>query len=57
MKITINIKTDNAAFEDGLELYRVLLRACHNIGMCGLHGDVLHDSNGNIVGKYNVTGR
>jgi hypothetical protein len=58
MKITIDIKTDNAAFQDNdRELNQILTYA---VGMICNYGDRegnLRDSNGNTVGKFKVTGK
>jgi hypothetical protein len=57
MKITIDIKTDNAAFEDNPD---ELANIIHGVGVkivIGLRCGSLTDSNGNTVGKFKVTGK
>jgi len=57
MKITIDIKTDNAAFEENdIELDKILHGAVAKIGSGHRDGN-LRDSNGNAVGKFKVTGK
>ena len=59
MKITIDIKTDNAAFEEYGEVKRILsdmVNRMDDIVRAGDGGN-LRDSNGNTVGKYKVTGK
>lgn len=54
MKITIEINTDNAAFEDrGQEIHRLLSVVQSKI-IKGLCGGPLYDFNGNKVGKFEV---
>jgi hypothetical protein len=64
MKIVIDIKTDNAAFQDNdRELNQILTYAVEMI--CNYTGSFLRkdregnlrDSNGNTVGKFKVTGK
>ncbi len=58
MKITIDIKTDNAAFEDNpYALQAILVDAVEDIAQSGRRERYLYDSNGNKVGKFVVTGR
>jgi hypothetical protein len=57
MKITINIKTDNAAFEDSEEMTRILTKIVSRICTFGEMDGKLRDSNGNTVGNFKVTGR
>lgn len=57
MKITIDIKTDNAAFEENeTELYDILGRVAMAV-QDGERERNLMDSNGNVVGKFKVTGK
>ena len=57
MKITIDIKTDNAAFQDSdTELYDILGRIAMAV-QDGERSGNLMDSNGNTVGKFKVTGK
>jgi hypothetical protein len=59
MKITINIKTDNAAFQDGNredEIFRIVGVFNRRIAN-GETGGSCSDSNGNTVGNYKVTGK
>lgn len=51
-KIKIEISTDNAAFEDELEVTQILLRAAKKYDTMDRAGDSvnLRDSNGNLVG-------
>ncbi len=57
MTITIHVKTDNAAFSDDpdSEQYTVVRDVLHRI-RDGERAGTLHDSNGNTVGKFTVTG-
>jgi len=58
MKIVINIKTDNAAFQENhMELEEILHQAACNIAQDGARNRNLYDSNGNNVGAYKVTGK
>ena len=58
MKITIDIKTDNAAFEDESEIYNILVdQVAAKIGQDYKRDGNLRDSNGNTVGKFKVTGK
>jgi hypothetical protein len=58
MKITINIKTDNAAFEDyENELETILNHTANAISLGGDREGNLHDSNGNTCGSFKVTGK
>ena len=58
MKITINIKTDNEAFQDNKEgeVWRIVtavanrLEGGQSMGTC-------FDSNGNLVGEWKATGK
>lgn len=57
MLITIQIRTDNAAFEDtgGSEVARILRELAEQYDSDGLHIFVkLYDINGNAVGTVNV---
>lgn len=56
MKITIDIKTDNAAFEDDQELFDILNTVVNGVTTGKKTGN-LRDSNGNTVGKFTVTGK
>lgn len=57
MKITIDIKTDNAAFEENpQEVEMILKETAKKIGN-GYRDGNLRDSNGNTVGKFRVTGK
>jgi len=57
MKIIIDIKTDNAAFEeDDMQLFNVISDAQAAI-VIGKRDGNLRDSNGNTVGKFKVTGK
>jgi len=58
MKITIDIKTDNAAFGEGYheELNRILSKTIHAIVNDTRDGN-LRDLNGNAVGKFTVKGK
>jgi hypothetical protein len=58
MKITIDIKTDNAAFEDESEIYNILVdQLAAKIGQNYERTGSLRDTNGNTVGKFKVTGK
>ena len=57
MKIVINIKTGNSAFEDSnTELYDIMGRISMAVSD-GERGGNIRDSNGNTVGNYKVTGK
>jgi hypothetical protein len=57
MKITIDIKTDNAAFEENdCELLDILELTAKRISSGMTEGN-LRDSNGSTVGKFRVTGK
>ena len=57
MKITINIKTNNAAFEDNPgEVQDIIEHVAVSISS-GMAEGPLWDSNGNRVGNYKVTGK
>jgi hypothetical protein len=58
MKITIEIKTDNAAFEERYEhqLAEILSDASYRI-VCGETEGSLRDINGNRVGTFTVKGK
>lgn len=63
MKIVIDIKTENAAFQDEpAELHNILATLAKKIGFrderdkTDKYGN-LYDSNGNTVGKFKVTGK
>ena len=58
MKITIEIETDNAAFRDGMkhrETRRILKGIVDRITNVKMTDGKIHDSNGNTVGKWEVT--
>ena len=56
MKITIDINTDNSAFEDrDEEINRILVRVASSIKNGRVGGPVI-DINGNKVGRYEVDG-
>lgn len=56
MKITINIDTNNAAFEDNdTELYDIMGRVSMAV-QDGEKSGNLRDSNGNTVGNFKTTG-
>jgi hypothetical protein len=58
MKITIEIRTGNAAFEDESEIYNILVdQVAAKIGQDYERDGNLRDSNGNAVGKFKVTGK
>ena len=58
MKIVIDIKTDNAAFEENPdELQSILIEAAENIAQSDSRECNLYDSNGNRVGVYKITGK
>jgi hypothetical protein len=57
MKITIDFKTDNAAFQDNdQEWINVIEKAVHLLKFGERNGN-LRDSNGNQVGFFKVTGK
>ena len=58
MKLTITIEMDNAAFDDGPELERILLQLAPQADDM-IPGDEirLRDTNGNLVGLAKATGR
>lgn len=58
MKVVINIKTDNAAFENDPEgeVKRILIQAVRDT-VTGNRDGNLRDSNGNKVGTFIVTGK
>lgn len=56
MKIVIDIKTDNAAFEDNEEELREILSYTAE-QVYGRRSGKLWDRNGNMVGKFKVTGK
>jgi len=53
MKLTINIKMDNAAFEDGDEAARLLHEVTEHVRNGDL-GGTIYDINGNKVGQYRI---
>lgn len=56
MKITIDINTDNSAFEDrDEEINRILVRVVSSIKNGRVGGSII-DINGNKVGRYEVDG-
>jgi hypothetical protein len=57
MKITIDINTDNAAFEDNTDELRSILIGINAKIAVGQREGNLHDYNGNSVGKFKVTGK
>jgi len=63
MKITIDIKTNNAAFKDNEnEVYEIIKRVAnsakdHFVARNAVETGNLRDSNGNTVGKYKITGK
>ena len=57
MKITINICTNNAAFDNSEEMKRVLDVVVMKITTYGDSEGNCKDSNGNTVGKFKVTGK
>jgi hypothetical protein len=57
MKIVINIKTDNAAFQDNpYEVNNILEKVIRKLDQ-GEREANLHDTNGNMVGNFKVTGK
>jgi hypothetical protein len=57
MKITIDINTENAAFEDNpSEIKEIINKVAKQVN-AGCNEDNLRDSNGNTVGKFKVTGK
>jgi hypothetical protein len=57
MRITIDIKTDNAAFQDNdTELYDIMGRVSMAVSDGEREGRLM-DSNGNKVGNFKVTGK
>lgn len=57
MKIVIDIKTDNAAFEENQhEVHDILINVRNKID-CGDRTGICMDHNGNTVGKFKVTGK
>lgn len=58
MKITININTGNAAFEDNpSEIEDILKSAITGFVQYGERERSLRDNNGNKVGNFKVTGK
>lgn len=63
MKITIEINTGNAAFEDNEnEVYEIVKKVAnsakdHFVARNAVESGNLRDSNGNTVGKYKITGK
>jgi hypothetical protein len=62
MKITIDIRTENAAFKDDrdAEIHRILSKFADSILRHGMGNNLsqpVTDSNGNTVGKFKVTGK
>ena len=59
MKIIINIKTDNEAFQDGFRDYEVkrILETIPKRIENGEKDGLLRDINGNNIGKFKVTGK
>lgn len=57
MKIVIDIKTDNSAFEDDpFTLEKCLETTITKIGT-GWRDGCIADPNGNLIGKFKVTGK
>lgn len=56
MKITIEIKTDNAAFADNATELDDCLNSVMNRVVNDEREGTIRDSNGNTVGKFKVTG-
>jgi hypothetical protein len=57
MKITIDIKTDNAAFDDDdMQIFNIISDVQAAVVIGKREGN-LRDSNGNAVGKFKVTGK
>ena len=60
MKATIKIEMDNAAFSDepGYELSRILRELARDVECDGFSTRLnLRDLNGNVVGRFTVTGK
>jgi len=57
MKITIDIKTDNATFLDNDNEVELILKEIAEEVSMGYREKPITDSNGNIVGKFKVTGK
>lgn len=64
MRFTLTIDCDNDAFgesgdTDALqdEIASILTSAAQAVGSGGVTGESLHDSNGNVVGRYELTNR
>jgi len=58
MKIVINIKTDNSAFQENAdELQDILVDAVEHIAQSNIRERFLYDSNGNKVGNFKVIGK
>ena len=58
--ITLTIRTDNAAFQDGnraAEVARILRHVAARIEAIGSPAGILRDSNGNPVGNVTTTGK
>jgi hypothetical protein len=57
MKFKLEFNCDNAAFEDlEVEIARLLQVAAQKVEEGNKQG-ILLDSNGNLVGKFSITGR
>ena len=59
MKCKIEIKMNNAAFEDDRELARILRVLADRVDeriFIGHHASTLQDNNGNTVGTWEITG-
>lgn len=58
MKLRLTIDMDNAAFDDneGAEAARILRTAAEGVEF-GCIRSALIDINGNVVGKFSITGR
>ena len=57
MKITIDIDTSNAAFDNYEDEIENILRPIALKVSSGIRDGNLRDSNGNTVGKFKVTGK
>lgn len=57
MRFTLEIRMDNAAFDDPFELARIVREIANDVnenqGPC--HAQSVHDVNGNRVGQWKVT--
>ena len=66
MKLTLTLNTDNAAFEDGSEVSRILHNLAHSLASLGHYDNLLQayneegeqklrDINGNTCGTWSIT--